>query len=96
MPSRLIPSSCESRWISRSRAIFRQHDFDFYGAVTLGERHVNVVNMLAYDRNDADMAHRADALWGHLAAAVASQADAEAYLRERFVEIFPLARLAGG
>lgn len=39
---------------------------------------------------------RAEALWGHLAAAVASQADAEAYLRERFLEIFPLARLAGG
>lgn len=38
--------------------------------------------------------HRAEALWGHLAAAVASQADAEAYLRERFLEIFPLARLA--
>jgi hypothetical protein len=27
-------------------------------------------------------------------AAVASQADAEAYLRERFLEIFPLAKLA--
>jgi 4-cresol dehydrogenase (hydroxylating) len=54
--------------ISRSRAIFRQHDFDFYGAVTLGERHVNVVNMLAYDRNDADMAHRADALFHALMA----------------------------
>lgn len=54
--------------ISRSRELFRQHDFDFYGAVTLGERHVNVVNMLAYDRADADMAHRADALFRDLMA----------------------------
>jgi 5-methylcytosine-specific restriction protein B len=37
--------------------------------------------------------HRAEALWTSLAAAVASQADAESYLRERFLEIFPLARL---
>lgn len=54
--------------ISRSRALFRQHDFDFYGGVTLGERHVNVVNMLAYDRGDADMARRADALFRDLMA----------------------------
>lgn len=52
--------------ISRSRELFRRHDFDFYGAVTLGERHVNVVNMLAYDRADADMAQRADALFRDL------------------------------
>ncbi len=37
--------------------------------------------------------HKAEALWDSLAAAVASQADAASYLRERFVEIFPLARL---
>lgn len=37
--------------------------------------------------------HKAEALWEALAAAVASQADAASYLRERFVEIFPLARL---
>lgn len=49
--------------ISRSREMFRQHDFDFYGGVTLGERHVNVVNMLAYDRGDADMTARADSLF---------------------------------
>lgn len=49
--------------VSRSRAMFREHDFDFYGGVTLGERHVNVVNMLAYDRNDAGMTARADALF---------------------------------
>lgn len=49
--------------ISRSRALFRQHDFDFYGGVTLGQRHVNVVNMLAYDRADADMTGRADRLF---------------------------------
>jgi len=52
--------------ISRSRALFRKHDFDFYGGVTLGERHVNVVNMLAYDRDDADMTKRADALFKEL------------------------------
>lgn len=40
--------------------------------------------------------HKAEALWESLAAAVASQADAEAYLRERFLEIFPLAKLAQG
>jgi len=49
--------------ISRSRALFRQHDFDFYGGVTLGQRHVNVVNMLAYDRGDAEMTSRADQLF---------------------------------
>lgn len=54
--------------ISRSRELFRKHDFDFYGAVTLGERHVNVVNMLAYDRADAGMARRADALFRDLMA----------------------------
>jgi len=54
--------------ISRSRALFRKHDFDFYGAVTLGERHANVVNMLAYDRSDADMGRRADALFRELMA----------------------------
>ena len=54
--------------ISRSRELFRQHDFDFYGAVTLGERHVNVVNMLAYDRGDADMTRRAEALFRALMA----------------------------
>jgi MoxR-like ATPase len=37
--------------------------------------------------------HKAEALWESLAAAVASQADAASYLRERFLEIFPLARL---
>lgn len=52
-----------SEQISRSRALFREHDFDFYGGVTLGERHVNVVNMLAYDKDDADMAKRADTLF---------------------------------
>jgi 4-cresol dehydrogenase (hydroxylating) len=52
--------------ISRSREMFRRHDFDFYGGVTLGERHVNVVNMLAYDRSDADMTRRADALFREL------------------------------
>jgi len=54
--------------ISRSRAMFRKHDFDFYGGVTLGERHVNVVNMLAYDRDDAGMTKRADALFRELMA----------------------------
>lgn len=54
--------------ISRSRALFRRHDFDFYGGVTLGERHVNVVNMLAYDRGDADMTRRADTLFRELMA----------------------------
>jgi MoxR-like ATPase len=37
--------------------------------------------------------HKAEALWDCLAAAVASHADASFYLRERFTEIFPLARL---
>jgi 4-cresol dehydrogenase (hydroxylating) len=52
--------------ISRSRELFRKHDFDFYGGVTLGERHVNVVNMLAYDRTDANAARRADLLFREL------------------------------
>jgi 4-cresol dehydrogenase (hydroxylating) len=52
--------------IARSREMFRRHDFDFYGGVTLGERHVNVVNMLAYDRDDKDMTRRADALFREL------------------------------
>jgi 4-cresol dehydrogenase (hydroxylating) flavoprotein subunit len=54
--------------VSRSRELFRRHDFDFYGGVTLGDRHVNVVNMLAYDRDDADMARRADVLFRELVA----------------------------
>jgi 4-cresol dehydrogenase (hydroxylating) len=54
--------------IARSREMFRRHDFDFYGGVTLGDRHVNVVNMLAYDRGDPDMARRADALFRELVA----------------------------
>ena len=54
--------------IQRSRALFREHGFDFYGGVTLGDRHVNVVNMLAYDRADAAMARRADALFRALMA----------------------------
>jgi 5-methylcytosine-specific restriction protein B len=37
---------------------------------------------------------KAEGLWGLLAAAVGSDADAEGYLRERFQEIFPLAQLA--
>jgi len=37
--------------------------------------------------------HRAELLWTSLSAAVASQADAESYLRDRFLEVFPLARL---
>lgn len=36
---------------------------------------------------------KAEALWTSLAAAVASQADAEPYLRARFLEMFPLAQL---
>jgi 5-methylcytosine-specific restriction protein B len=36
---------------------------------------------------------RAEALWRHLAAAVASHSDAETYLKDRFLEVFPLARL---
>lgn len=68
--SPLLPPDREAidTQISRSRAMFRKYDFDFYGGVTLGERHVNVVNMLAYDRGDADMAKRADALFHELIA----------------------------
>lgn len=54
--------------VRRSRQLFRDHDFDFYGGVTLGERHVNVVNMLAYDKDDADAAARADRLFRALVA----------------------------
>jgi MoxR-like ATPase len=38
--------------------------------------------------------HKAESLWELLAASVASDADAEPYLRARFLEIFPLARLS--
>ena len=63
--------------ISRSRELFRIHDFDFYGAVTLGERHANVVNMLAYDRGDADMTRRAETLFRALVADAKARGYAE-------------------
>ncbi|MCP5144773.1 MAG: FAD-binding oxidoreductase [Gammaproteobacteria bacterium] len=44
--------------LRRSRQMFRDYGFDFYGGFTLGERHVTVVNMLAYDRQDEDMVRR--------------------------------------
>jgi 4-cresol dehydrogenase (hydroxylating) len=49
--------------LRRSRALFREHGFDYYGGFTLGDRHVNQVNMLAYAKDDPDMVRRAKALF---------------------------------
>jgi len=49
--------------LKRARALFRDFGFDFYGGFTLGERHVNQVNMLAYAKDDPDMVRRARGLF---------------------------------
>ena len=54
--------------VTRSAEMFRRANFDFYCNITLGERHVNVVNMLAYDRGDAALTARADSLFRALVA----------------------------
>jgi 4-cresol dehydrogenase (hydroxylating) flavoprotein subunit len=46
-----------------ARRLFREHGFDYYGGFTVGERHVNAVNMLAYDRSDARMRGQAHVLF---------------------------------
>ena len=38
--------------------IVREHGFDFYGSFTVNDRYINHVNMIFYNRDDAEMVGR--------------------------------------
>jgi len=40
------------------KARFEEHGLDYYTSFTMGHRHINNVNILLYDRDDADMVSR--------------------------------------
>ncbi|OJY71316.1 MAG: FAD-linked oxidase [Sphingobium sp. 66-54] len=50
------------------KARFEEHGLDYYTSFTMGHRHINNVNLLLYDRDDADMVARARALFNALIA----------------------------
>lgn len=50
------------------KARFEQHGLDYYTSFTLGQRHINNVNLILYNRDDADMVGRARALFNALIA----------------------------
>lgn len=45
------------------KARFEEHGLDYYTSFTMGHRHINNVNILLYDRDDADMVSRAGKLF---------------------------------
>jgi 4-cresol dehydrogenase (hydroxylating) len=54
------------RQLARSRERITEHGFDFYASFTIGGRFLNNINMLLYDRDDADQVRRVRALFDDL------------------------------
>lgn len=54
--------------LKRSRERIAEHDLDFYASFTIGERHANNINMLMYDRDDAEQVRKVRALFNALIA----------------------------
>jgi 4-cresol dehydrogenase (hydroxylating) len=52
--------------LRRSRARIEAHGFDFYASFTVGGRFANNINMLLYDRDNADEVRRVRALFDDL------------------------------
>jgi len=48
------------------KARFEEHGLDYYTSFTMGHRHINNVNLLLYNRDDADMVARARKLFNTL------------------------------
>ncbi len=54
--------------LKRSRARIAQHGFDFYASFTIGGRFANNINMLLFDRDNAEEVRRVRALFNDLVA----------------------------
>ena len=52
----------------RMKARFEEYGFDYYTSFTMGQRHINNINMILYDRDDEEMTARAKALFRQLIA----------------------------
>ena len=61
----------------RMKARFEEAGLDYYTSFTMGRRHISNVNLLIYNRDDADMVARSKALFRTLIADAASAGYAE-------------------
>lgn len=58
------PSGAEAmKQYKATRALFEKFGFDYYGGFTAGERYLNHITMIVYDRDDAEMTGRARTLF---------------------------------
>ena len=57
----------------RVKALYEQHGLDYYTSFTMGQRHINNVNLIINDRDDKAMTDGARALFKALVADAASQ-----------------------
>ena len=48
--------------LHRAQKLVREHGFDFYGSFTVNDRYINHVNMIFYNRDDAEMVGRVRAV----------------------------------
>jgi 4-cresol dehydrogenase (hydroxylating) len=55
-----------TRQFRRMKARFEEFGLDYYTSFTMGARHINNVNIILYNRDDADMVGRAKALFQQL------------------------------
>lgn len=56
-----------------TRGLFEQFGFDYYGGFTAGERYLNHITMIIYDRDNGEMTGRARTLFKTLVAEAAKQ-----------------------
>jgi len=55
-----------------TRALYERHGFDYYGGFTAGERYLNHITMIVFNRDDAEMTARARTLFKALIATAAA------------------------
>ncbi|MEO6152545.1 MAG: FAD-binding oxidoreductase [Croceibacterium sp.] len=55
------------------RSMYEAAGFDYYGGFTAGQRYLNHINMILFNRNDADMTARANTLFANLIATAADK-----------------------
>lgn len=48
------------------KRMYNEHGFDYYGGFTAGQRYINHISMIIFDRNNTDMQNRANVLFSKL------------------------------